>query len=116
MRKDIRTAWLLLLLSSSCSYGYQLRRELGRRGLSLDTALMYRSLREMESSALITSRWIRSGEGPRRRMYDITAAGEAELSRAAASVREARDEYDAFLASYARHGHEHAASDERDSA
>ena len=100
MRKDIRTAWLLFLLSSSCSYGYQLRRELKRRGLSLDPALMYRSLREMERSALITSRWIGSGEGPRRRVYEITPAGKAELARAAARVREARDEYDAFLAAY----------------
>ena len=99
--KDLRTGWLLFLLaSSSCSYGYELRRELGLRGVSLDPAVLYRSLRDMESRALIASRWIRSGEGPRRRVYEITAAGRAELVRIAASVEEARNAHDAFLVAY----------------
>ena len=106
--KDLRIGWLLFLLdSSSCSYGYELRRELDLRGLSLDPAVLYRSLRDMESRALIASRWIRSGEGPRRRVYEITAAGRAELVRIAASVEEARDAHNGFLAAY------HAAGGEK---
>lgn len=100
MRKDILTGWLLFLLSMRSSYGYELRRDLGLRGLSLDPALMYRTLRDMESNALITSRWVGSGEGPRRRVYEITPTGEAELPLAVANVRAVRDEYDALLAAY----------------
>ncbi|HEV2058775.1 MAG TPA: PadR family transcriptional regulator [Solirubrobacteraceae bacterium] len=111
MGKDLRTGWLLFLLSTSCSYGYELRRELELRGLSLDAAVLYRSLRDMESSALITSHWMRSGEGPRRRIYKITAAGEAELARVAASVADARDAHDTFLSAY--HGHGHGTSGSR---
>lgn len=106
-RKEFRIGWLLLLLSgsdNSSGYGYDLRRELELRGVSLDPAILYRSLREMESRALIVSRWMCSEEGPRRRVYDITAAGEAELARIAASVSAARDEHDAFLEAYRGQG------------
>ena len=99
-RKDFRTAWLLFLLGRGGSYGYELRRELGLRGFALDPALLYRSLRDMESAGLIASRWVRSEEGPRRRVYDITTAGEAELARIATSLRELREAHDAFLAVY----------------
>jgi DNA-binding PadR family transcriptional regulator len=91
---------LFLLASSSCSYGYELRRELDLRGVSLDPAVLYRSLRDMENSGLITSRWIHSETGPRRRVYEITGSGQAELVRIAASVKAARDAHDAFLATY----------------
>ena len=105
--KDLRTGWLLFLLASTrFSYGYELRRELDLRGVSLDAAVLYRSLRDMESRALIVSRWIHSGEGPRRRVYEITGSGEAELARIAASVQVARDAHDTFLAAYRERGGE----------
>lgn len=102
--KDLRTGWLLLLLSSATSsgYGYDLRRELELRGLSLDAAVLYRNLREMERRALIVSRWMHSEEGPPRRVYRITAAGHGELARIAGSIGEARDAHTTFLAAYAR--------------
>ncbi len=104
--KDLRIAWLLFLLDSrTCSYGYELRRELDRRGQTLDPAVLYRSLRKMESRALIGSRWVRSEEGPRRRVYEITPAGSAELTRIASSVEAARDEHDVFLDAYRQDGH-----------
>jgi len=104
--KELRIGWLLFLLGSSSSsgYGYDLRRELRLRGVALDPAVLYRSLREMESRALIASRWVHSEEGPRRRVYSITAAGEAELARIASALRASRDAHDAFLAAYARRG------------
>ena len=104
--KELRIGWLLFLLSSSRSsgYGYDLRRELRLRGVALDPAVLYRSLREMESQGLIASRWVHSEEGPRRRVYSITAAGEAELARIAESVEQARDAHDEFLAAYREHG------------
>ncbi len=99
--KDLRIGWLLLLLRSSTrGYGYELRRELGLRGLSLDAAVLYRSLRDMESGGLIASSWMHSEEGPRRRVYTITAAGREELGRLAALIRDSREAQDAFLEVY----------------
>ena len=105
--KDLRVGWLLFLVGrSSCGYGYDLRRELDLRGVSLDAAVLYRSLRDMESGGLISSRWVHSEEGPRRRVYEITASGEAELVRIVASIQAARDAHEAFLAAYRQGGGE----------
>lgn len=97
MRKELRTAWLLLLLRDGSSYGYELRRELGIRVMELEPAVMYRNLRDMERDGLISSRWMQSDAGPRRRVYDITEAGHDELARSAAVIRSTRDADTAFL-------------------
>lgn len=97
MLKDLRTAWLLLLLHDGASYGYELRRELVARAGQLDPAVMYRSLRDMERNGLITSHWMASQAGPRRRVYDITPAGRRELVQIAAAITGARDAQTAFL-------------------
>ncbi len=102
MRKEFRTAWLLLLLSGGPSYGYELRRALVERDLELDPAVMYRSLRDMEAGGLIVSRWMRSGAGPQRRMYDITTAGRTELGRVATRIRAARLAHSSFLKAYTK--------------
>ena len=102
--KDFRIGWLLLLLRSSTrGYGYDLRRELSLRGMSLDPAVLYRSLRDMESTGLIASSWMHSEEGPRRRVYTITAVGREELGRIAALVCDSRDAQDAFLTAHREH-------------
>ena len=104
--KEFRIGWLLFLLGSDSSsgYGYDLRRELRLRGVALDPAVLYRSLREMESRGLIASQWVHSEEGPRRRVYSITPAGEAELAQIVSSLRASRDAHDAFLAAYDSRG------------
>ena len=112
--KDLRIGWLLLLLRSSTrGYGYELRRELGQRGLSLDAAVLYRSLRDMESGGLIASSWMHSEEGPRRRVYTITAGGRSELGRIAARVRDSREAEDAFLKAYREHRRQRRAASSR---
>lgn len=97
MHKHLRTAWLLLMLRDGESYGYELRRELAARAGDLDPAVMYRSLRDMERTGMITSRWMSSHSGPRRRVYDITTRGRRELQQIAAAITAARDAQDAFL-------------------
>ena len=102
MHKDFRTAWLLLLLRDGSSYGYELRRELDLRSTDLDPAVMYRTLRDMEEKGFITSHWMHSDAGPRRRVYDITEAGRHELARIAAVIRGMRDSHSEFLAAVER--------------
>jgi DNA-binding PadR family transcriptional regulator len=108
MQKDFRTAWLLLLLRDGSSYGYELRRELDVRSTDLDPAVMYRTLRDMEQKGFITSHWMRSDAGPRRRVYDITEAGRDELARIAAVIRGMRDAHSDFLAAVERRAASHA--------
>ena len=104
MHKDFRTAWLLLLLRDGASYGYELRRALAEREMRLDPAVMYRSLREMESAGFIASRWVASGAGPKRRVYDLTPAGLEELARIVATIERSRDAQNEFLQAFERGG------------
>lgn len=100
MQKDFRTAWLLLLLRDGSSYGYELRRALAAREMNVDPAVMYRTLREMERGGLIASRWMASDTGPKRRVYDLTAAGREELVRIAATIEQERNVQSDFLAAF----------------
>lgn len=100
--KDLRTAWLLLLLRAEPSYGYVLRRALSERGLDVEPGSLYRSLRELERDAFISSRWVEPAAGPRARVYTITPAGERSLEVLAAAIALARDAQGSFLAAYGR--------------
>jgi len=100
MQKDFRTAWLLLLLRDGSSYGYELRRELTAREMHVDPAVMYRTLRDMERSGLISSRWMASENGPKRRVYDLTQLGREELVRIAATIEQERNVQSDFLAAF----------------
>ena len=98
--KDLRTAWLLLLLRVEPSYGYVLRQELAARGLEIEPGTLYRALRELEGDSLISSRWAESSGGPRSRVYTITAEGERCLNVLAETIAVARDSQVAFLAEF----------------
>jgi PadR family transcriptional regulator PadR len=94
-------AWLLLLLSEAPGYGYVLRRELVARGLHIEPGTLYRTLRELERDALITSRWLEPAAGPRARVYTITPDGRSCLQQLAAGIEQARAAQTAFLDAYA---------------
>jgi PadR family transcriptional regulator PadR len=98
--KDLRTAWLLLLLRAEPSYGYVLHRALSERGLEVEPGSLYRSLRELERDACISSRWFEPAAGPRARVYTITPVGEDCLDVLVAAIELARDAQDGFLEAY----------------
>ena len=69
---------LLLMLLRGESHGYNLIDELNEFGFDperLDPSLIYRALRDLEDSSFATSRWDDDSQGPRRRVYQITADG-----------------------------------------
>jgi poly-beta-hydroxybutyrate-responsive repressor len=81
MRLILRPS-LLLLLAEKESHGYELFDKLGEFGFDpdcLDSSIIYRDLREMESQGLITSNWDDDSKGPRRRVYQINEDGEQTL-------------------------------------
>ena len=71
----------LVLLKEESSNGYEimerLEEEFGFEQIS--PATVYRTLRQMEKEGLCTSEWETPREGPPRRMYSITEAGEEFL-------------------------------------
>jgi PadR family transcriptional regulator, regulatory protein PadR len=95
--RDLLIGWLLVLVDSGVSYGYDLRRELHARGVAHDSAVMYRALRQLEADGLLRSRWKEPTAGPRRRVYEITAAGRRQMHAVTLAIADARDAHDRFL-------------------
>jgi len=89
-----------VLLESGASYGYDLRRELDARTLSIDPSVLYRTLRRLERDGWVQSRWMKAKTGPRRRFYRLTAIGRTNLDEIAVVIRARRDVHDAFLSAH----------------
>ena len=71
---------LLAFLKGCNAYGYQLNQQLNESGLpESDSGTVYRSLRQLENSGFVSSFWDTSEQGPARRIYSLTAAGDMFL-------------------------------------
>lgn len=81
MHGDLLTTTLLAFLRNWNAYGYQLAQQLAQAGLpAFDSGTVYRTLRQLEKTGLVSSFWDTSESGPARRMYSLTKAGELFLS------------------------------------
>jgi PadR family transcriptional regulator, regulatory protein PadR len=94
--------WILLLLSERPSHGYELLERLhqGAPETPTDTALLYRTLRQMETDGLVRSGWETGGSGPPRRLYEMTSEGVGCLHAWALNLRRTRERLDEFIAVY----------------
>lgn len=78
--KNWQVPVILLMLRQWNSYGYELMEKISAFGLSaMNPGTFYRTLRQMEKDGVVSSNWDTSEDGPARRVYSITAAGEAYL-------------------------------------
>lgn len=76
-------ASLLLLLKKQCAHGYGLMEQLEQLGFDtneLNASTLYRTLRKMEKSGLVISKWEEGEGGPNRRVYEITPQGVSDLN------------------------------------
>ncbi len=76
---------VLMLLARHEMHGYEILHELTRlplfEGLRPDNTGVYRALRSMADTGLVTSAWAFSETGPARRVYRLTSEGRACLER-----------------------------------
>ncbi len=73
---------LFLLKKKGRAYGYELANDLRAHALTdaeIEVAALYRALRQLEVNGCVTSEWDVEGSGPARRVYTLTAHGEAHL-------------------------------------
>ncbi|MCC7120098.1 MAG: helix-turn-helix transcriptional regulator [Gammaproteobacteria bacterium] len=78
---DMLTAHLLALLKGWSAYGYELAHRLEEAGFGeMNKGSIYRLLRQMERSGLVSSDWDTSADGPARRIYSLTDAGNLFLN------------------------------------
>lgn len=78
---ELLSTSLLAFLKGWNAYGYQLAQKLSAAGLpESDSGTVYRTLRQLEKTGMVSSFWDTSESGPARRMYSLTKAGELFLS------------------------------------
>jgi|SRR5215469_7447224 len=92
---------VLLLLREWSSYGYDLMKALATFGfVMLNPGPLYRVLRQMEKEGLVSSSWDTSHQGPARRLYSITEAGQAYLKMWGSSLEQYRTMTDRLFRLY----------------
>jgi poly-beta-hydroxybutyrate-responsive repressor len=78
---ELLSTSLLAFLKNWNAYGYQLAQRLTEAGMpDFDSGTVYRTLRQLEKTGLVSSFWDTSESGPARRMYSLTKAGEIFLT------------------------------------
>lgn len=87
---DLRTGstavMVLRLLTEKPMYGYQIVKELQTRSegyFDLEQGTLYPALHRLEKDGLVESKWEVVEDGPSRKYYHITDAGQAELEKSA---------------------------------
>lgn len=94
---------MLMSLRQWNSYGYELMEKTAAfGGEAINPGTLYRTLRQMEKNGDIESTWETTKNGPARRMYCITDAGEACLELWIESLKHYQRNIDAFLRLYYR--------------
>ena len=97
----------LVILKECTSYGYELMERMVEFGFeAMNPGTLYRTLRKLEKEGLCESKWQTASEGPARRMYSITDAGEAYLELWVKSLEHYQQTMDAFLHTYKKSGRE----------
>ncbi len=78
---ELLSTSLLAFLKNWNAYGYQLSQRLAEAGMpDFDSGTVYRTLRQLEKTGMVSSFWDTSESGPARRMYSLTKAGELFLT------------------------------------
>jgi poly-beta-hydroxybutyrate-responsive repressor len=103
---------LVLLLLQKPAHGYELMERLteGAEMPGVDPGLLYRTLRQLEGEGLLRSSWDTDGQGPARRLYEVTPEGVEFLRAWAQRVRFIRRRLDDFMAQYEALCADHASS------
>jgi len=75
---------VLSILSYGKNYGYQIIKEVERLSqgeLAWTDAMLYPVLNRMDKEGLITSQWVKTDSGRKRKYYEITALGREALEK-----------------------------------
>ena len=86
LRKGVLVLAVLSQLQSA-EYGYSLRQALAQRGMPIEEGTLYPLLRRLEAQGLLASEW-RIEDGPPRRYYRLSPAGQRLYRSLASSWRD----------------------------
>src|SRR6516164_850584 len=90
LEQELRRGVVVLAVLSQLredQYGYSLRQALAERGMPIEEGTLYPLLRRLEGQGLLRSEW-RIEDGPPRRYYRLSPAGEQALAALADGWRD----------------------------
>jgi DNA-binding PadR family transcriptional regulator len=96
---------LLLMLHRGDAHGYNLLNGLGEFGLNPeahDPSMIYRALREMETSEWVVSYQGQESQGPQRRVYRLTEEGRRHLEIWIQDLHRSKREIELLIQAYER--------------
>jgi PadR family transcriptional regulator PadR len=101
----MREAALLLLLHRDRAHGYTLVDRLEEFGLAeVAPSVVYRVLRDMEAQGWVQSAWDdEEAQGPPRRVYRLTSAGDEVLAEWVERLDETRKQLGGLVQAYRAH-------------
>lgn len=98
--------YILLILSQGSSHGYDITHSMERYDIEFtgigQMGTLYRILRQMEESGLVSSEWDTTGRRAPRRVYSITALGEKYLKSYIDELESLKERIEDFISSYKR--------------
>jgi PadR family transcriptional regulator, regulatory protein PadR len=98
LRRGVLEYCVLSLLSSTSLYAFDLVRRLSEAdGVVISEGTIYPLLSRLRREGWVSTTWAESVEGPPRRYYALTPAGERALLAFTADWRRFRDAVDAIL-------------------
>ena len=94
------SAFILLFLAREPDYGagLLLKMQTELPYCFSDSAIVYRSLQEMEKNGLLTASWETPDAGAPRKWYAITSAGKEALAEQAEDIRQRHENFTYFIA------------------
>lgn len=101
--KNFLVPFLLLSLKQWNMHGYKLMQVLFDLGFTtIDSSNVYRILRQLEKESYIRSSWEHGNDGPAKRIYSITEAGEEYLKTCHSSFTQYQQMLQTFFSIYTK--------------
>ena len=94
---------ILMSLRRKPSYGYEIIQTIQEFGFVEGQAppgMIYRHLRDLESTGLVQSSWKTEGRGPAKRVYELTPEGEETLGLWAEYMEQQAQKLASFIKAY----------------
>jgi poly-beta-hydroxybutyrate-responsive repressor len=94
---------ILMSLRRKPSYGYEIIQTIQEFGFVEGQAppgMIYRHLRDLESTGLVQSSWKTEGRGPAKRVYELTPEGEETLGLWAEYMEQQAQKLMGFIKAY----------------
>jgi DNA-binding PadR family transcriptional regulator len=99
MRTEELEGLILMTLGTREFYGYEVQKQLASNNIKVGISRLYRILNGMLRKRLLEDRWEKSGHGPNKRVYRLSAEGRKERNK---SLLKAIEVVHSFYSEYLR--------------